>query len=1076
MPDPAITFEIDDSEAIEAQERTNKGFEEMARKASRTADSVSRSIDTISTAVVRAASGIGRAIDATEHALLRTAQAAGAVYLGFKAVGATIENFGRISKLGDTIGESLLNVYRISRLVLSPTLFTGAAIGAGILLERLAAVSREYSHMLQQQALLAAKNESDFSSSFTLSTAGRIQGVDLAGIAARNDLTASQVSKIATEFADIKDPVERARRAVAVFGEDAGTILPVLDHHLVRTIDSARGLADTLDGPTRIAIANFGAALDEPGRNIRSFRNELELTWERAKQFIVAKAAGAFEFQQGVGRQVNVGAFGLDPKSVTQPLAGPVTDAASAKAVIAALTRDQRSLGLDLAAQNTALDVQSQALDAMARFDSTKAGIEARLAKAKQLRAAGADLLQSSRRGEAVLSRSEILAAGGAVISGGQQEAALQAQLDAIEAREKRIAEQRRRGEALVRAQAGVDVRNRREAERDFQQATLGVGDEVLRGIEDEGRAREAVIRRTADFSEQTERLAQQRREAGLLAEARSSDQIREQQLVSLGQVNARTVQEKLALEQAKLGIEIDFLRRSEALQLAKIKAEARESIREAERQGIVGEELERRRAEVRALAEERSTATVDENSRAIVIAQRRAAVEGGRAVNDELMRTYGNLKRSAEGVIDALISKTESFGEALARIMKAAILTPIKEILSSQIALALTKLLTGQQGSFSSGSGVLGGLGQLGLGSAPSFGGGSSSLGALAGLSSLGGFGSASAPGGTGTFTGAPVSGIGGAGRAGGLAGLGGLGGLFFNSGSISLGAGSATTAAGIGGFGGALAGLATSPAALLGGGLLAAQGVKMGGKTGAGLSIGGGALAGAAVGTLIFPGLGTLAGAAIGAIAGGVASLIRSFVKSAEEKMIEKVKAAYDLTIDRSYAKTLVAIAKQNFGGNIDVAIRSPQVVEMLELYAMASGQHFGARAKLRPVSLVETRAGLFQEASFQNGQPLSFGGSLPVFGGLPTNLIPTNPRGIQTAAPAPAINLQVVMEPKVTVDNQITPAGLVSTVEVAVVKALPKVKRLVSDVMLEATQGNYGRGRLQSLVVAPGERTSL
>ena len=124
-----------------------------------------------------------------------------------------------------------------------------------------------------------------------------------------------------------------------------------------------------------------------------------------------------------------------------------------------------------------------------------------------------------------------------------------------------------------------------------------------------------------------------------------------------------------------------------------------------------------------------------------------------------------------------------------------------------------------------------------------------------------------------------------------------------------------------------------------------LAMDGLRRGGKIGLAETIGGGALIGFMVGGPI--------GAAIGAAVGAIAGLVRMFRKSAEEKAKEKIKAAYGIDIrDKGVLKQIVQIAKESFGGNIDVAIRSSQIRDLIELYAMSTGQPFGVQAKMHQI----------------------------------------------------------------------------------------------------------------------------
>jgi hypothetical protein len=61
-----------------------------------------------------------------------------------------------------------------------------------------------------------------------------------------------------------------------------------------------------------------------------------------------------------------------------------------------------------------------------------------------------------------------------------------------------------------------------------------------------------------------------------------------------------------------------------------------------------------------------------------------------------------------------------------------------------------------------------------------------------------------------------------------------------------------------------------------------------------------------------------------------------------NASRKHIKKlVKEIYGMDINNAMADQIVAIAKQSFGGQHDVAVRSPQVRELLRLYAQTTGQ---------------------------------------------------------------------------------------------------------------------------------------
>jgi hypothetical protein len=265
----------------------------------------------------------------------------------------------------------------------------------------------------------------------------------------------------------------------------------------------------------------------------------------------------------------------------------------------------------------------------------------------------------------------------------------------------------------------------------------------------------------------------------------------------------------------------------------------------------------------------------------------------------------------------------------------------------------------------------------------------------------------------------------------------------MAFNTGSISLGAGSSTTAAGIGGIGGGLAGFATSTAGLGAGALLASMGLMRGGKLGAGMSAGGGALVGAALGTMLFPGIGTLLGAGIGAAIGGGAGLIRMLFKGAQEKARQKIKATYGVDIsDHGVLKQIVDMAKQGFGGNLDMAIRSQQIRDLVELYAMSTGASTsGLPGKMSAVSLMQSGGAMYQMASTGPGASYT------------------------TTQISPSTNVR--LEIPVAIDGKV--------IENIAVNAVIRNGRLVSAAATSGIRSSSSRRELTALQLSPGTLTA-
>ena len=296
--------------------------------------------------------------------------------------------------------------------------------------------------------------------------------------------------------------------------------------------------------------------------------------------------------------------------------------------------------------------------------------------------------------------------------------------------------------------------------------------------------------------------------------------------------------------------------------------------------------------------------------------------------------------------------------------------------------------------------------------------------------------------------------AGIGAAPAAGGIFSKAGLAGMlpglksFFGFGDnkwVDMGGGRMATGGWIsqyGSFGDKLQALGKSDAALMGGALLAMDGLRRGGKIGVAETTAGGALIGYKFGGPL--------GAAIGGVAGAVAGIVRMFVKGAADKAKEKIKALYGVDIaDKGVLQQIVDMAKSGFGGNLDMAIRSPQIRDLIQLYAMTTGQKTtGMPGTVTPLSLVETGGSLFQSPQYNNGTPL------PALGGLP---------GLdQIGAGTPSGGGLVIQ-----LDGPATTALL----QGQAVQAITNNPRLVQSASMAATKSNANRRELTSLQLSPG-----
>ena len=411
--------------------------------------------------------------------------------------------------------------------------------------------------------------------------------------------------------------------------------------------------------------------------------------------------------------------------------------------------------------------------------------------------------------------------------------------------------------------------------------------------------------------------------------------------------------------------------------------------------------------------------------------------------------KQFDEIKGKTEGLLHTLFTNPRAFGGQLKTTLRDAMLHPIEDRLSTMIAGPIQNLFGGHRGIDSvqlvngavpvvvmgagSGGGAGGvvssafsGLGRLGavgaLAGALAFGGGYSprmSGGEIigggdstAGLTQLssglwqrgpgagvgGGFESLLGVGGTGGFAG----GYGGPGARGNPLGglLGGFKGInwggFTRSGTFSAGVdenGNDVTG------GGRITGVnGMAGAGLQAGGMYLAQRGLLGKDRGTWGGVGEGAAGGAMIGLQ----MGGPIGAVIGGIVGAGIGLGEKIagVETPERQAARQIKAIWGLNIESNSTTIaqIVAMAKQNYGGNVSMAVRSPQVRELLQLYAESTGQRSSALTayQVHSASLAQSGGSLYQTATYQNGTPYTYASSLPTLGPSGSVLPTSSPMG--------------------------------------------------------------------------------
>jgi hypothetical protein len=549
-------------------------------------------------------------------------------------------------------------------------------------------------------------------------------------------------------------------------------------------------------------------------------------------------------------------------------------------------------------------------------------------------------------------------------------------------------------------------------------------------------------------------------------------DQRKDLELARLEAVDAVTIQDKIRLEQAKTAIEVQAIKERAAIEMEQIDAQTERQVDEARKaamaQGIFYEPyLQQIGSKIRELGQHEKDALQKATASEVDVAQTKGAAATRKVVTDEYRSIFQTLKQEAGGVFDALVTKSQSVWSAIGNSLKTALLTAIKDVVTSRVAAMLMQLFVPganveMRQSGMGGGGILGRLGGiLGVGAVPVFASGGTPPFVPSG--SAGGLGTilpqVLGPGGTPPFlpsaTGAGTgAGIGATPAAGGMLSKAGLAGFlpglksFFGFGDntwVNVGGGRMATGGWIGQYGSLgdkLTALGKSNAALLAGGMLLLNGLQRGGWIGMGEDVAGGAMIGFKYGGPL--------GAAIGAAAGAVAGIVRLFVKGATDKAKEKVKALYGVDIhDKGVLQQIVDTAKSAYGGNLDLAIRSAQVRDLIQLYAMTTGQKpKGMPGTVTPLSLVETGGSLFQAMSYSNGTPLPGLAGLPSLGQIGGGTM-TNAGGTIV------IPLQI--------DSQ------------AIGNVVIQNGRVVTQGAITAMKSNAGRREMTALQLSPGTLVS-
>ena len=178
---------------------------------------------------------------------------------------------------------------------------------------------------------------------------------------------------------------------------------------------------------------------------------------------------------------------------------------------------------------------------------------------------------------------------------------------------------------------------------------------------------------------------------------------------------------------------------------------------------------------------------------------------------------------------------------------------------------------------------------------------------------------------------------------------------------------------------------------AALFTGGSMLAQQGLLGSSRGTWGGVGMGAAGGAMIGMQMGGPLGAAIGAGAGALAGIGEKL--AGVETPENEAKRLIKQIYSLTINDQTARQIAELAKQKYGNSVSMAVRSPEVRQILQLYAESTGQKSGLfLSDPHGVNLTQAGGVLNQSAVYNNGTAYTYASNLPVLGPAGGGIIPT------------------------------------------------------------------------------------
>ena len=643
----------------------------------------------------------------------------------------------------------------------------------------------------QVNELAIASNLAGKSNEFYLSTLKSLQrgsgtsagqqALGTLGIYGVDKADPDTLARVGAAFQKIQDPVERARVGVALFGDDFEKVQDQLTSRIGTTIDKVREFGTAI-GPEQ------AKDIDLAKRNLQSLGTVFEGTFDAARLNILRLKNEIADF---AGRSINL--FFPDPNrsQALSNLSARGQNPFFGGGLTSPLQQEQERLrasdivGPDArriyAAQSAfsgaALsDATAAALGIQQNVAGSREGIEAELGRQRSRRDDALAKLaedQASTRtgGDGTLSPSERSAFSQQAVGAQQLVSLNQAKVDALDkarqgtedvaAAEKRALDFRKRSlEEEYTGLARVDIIERETLAELGKSATarknIAIGIAALREREERKLDQETIdfnnnqegqefarsgfgqaFAFTATqfgFQRQASERNRQTSESSALFGVTEAGFARDTALRGLDNVNAQTVGQKKALEQAKFDIEQEYLVKSLQVRSDAVDRENQHEIDDLKDQlqgrQITQETFDQLSGSILRRGGEQGRQLIAETGAGISAARDRSQTGIDSLTKEQNQREFDSIKSSASGLIDTLFTRTQDLGRAVGDFFKHAVLGPLEEIASSQVAkLIFGAINPGQSVSFAGGGGGAGKfgkfggiLGSLGFGTQPVF------------------------------------------------------------------------------------------------------------------------------------------------------------------------------------------------------------------------------------------------------------------------------------------------------------------------------------------------------------------